>query len=184
MSITRSHLSLRGFKCTAAVAKKSIPRRLFHSYDHPSSHSLFNPTEEAILSAAYKHVPEYGFSQRALGLGAREAGYLDISPSVLPDGAFSLIRYHLVTQRLRLASIAQEHIKDKSLSGNVEAKVTALTWERLLGNRDVIHQWQEVRDILHKLTQQSNTYNNILGIGHHGTPFLYSSILKRTCPSR
>lgn len=118
-------------------------RRAYHSYDQPSAAGPFGAAEEAILSAAYKQVPEHGFSQRALGIGAREAGYLDISPSILSDGTFSLIRYHLVTQRQNLASRSREIFNEQEKLG-VGAKVAALTWERLLANRDVIHQWQEV----------------------------------------
>ncbi|OAA81879.1 ubiquinone biosynthesis protein COQ9 [Akanthomyces lecanii RCEF 1005] len=116
--------------------------RSYHSYDHPAAAGLFGGAEEAILSAAYGHVPQHGFSARALGLGARDAGYLDISPSVLPDGAFNLIRYHLVLQRHNLASRSQELFKGKESLGS-GAKVAALTWARLLGNKDVIEHWQE-----------------------------------------
>ncbi len=118
-------------------------RRAYHSYDQPAAACSFGTTEEAILSAAYNHVPEHGFSRRALGRGARDAGYLDISPSVLSDGTFSLIRYHLVTQRQNLAPRSREIFKDQEKLGP-GAKVAALTWERLLANRDVIYTWQEV----------------------------------------
>lgn len=123
--------------------------RPFHSYDHPPPSTPFTTAEETILSSAYKHVPEHGFSSRALGLGAKDAGYLDISPSVLPDGAFSLIRYHLVKQRLGLAERNRELFKDQQTSKDqrtpgVGRRVAALTWERLLANKDIIHQWQEV----------------------------------------
>ena len=144
--ITMASISTRSATRLASTTRRIIPttRRAFHSYDHPSATSPFGTTEEDILSAAYKHVPEHGFSQRSLGLGARDAGYLDISPSVLSDGTFSLIRYHLVTQRQNLASTSREIFKNNEKIGP-GAKVAALTWERLLANRDVIHHWQEVR---------------------------------------
>jgi ubiquinone biosynthesis protein COQ9 len=69
---------------------------------------------------------------------------LDISPSVLSDGTFSLIRYHLATQRQNLESKSRELFKNNEKLGS-GAKVAALTWERLLANRNVIHHWQEVR---------------------------------------
>jgi ubiquinone biosynthesis protein COQ9 len=90
-------------------------------------------------------VPEHGFTHRALSLGARDAGLLDISPSALPDGAFSLIRYHLHTQRLALAEKSNDVFRRDHAPLGVGAKVAALTWERLMANRDIIHQWQEVR---------------------------------------
>lgn len=130
----------------ASRAHAHACRRAYHSHDHPSpSDDEFGSTEKAILSAAYKHIPEHGFSHRALGLGARDAGYLDISPGAFPDGAFSLIRYHLVTQRDALAARRDELPKSHGAPLGVGAKVAALTWERLLANKDVIHRWQEVR---------------------------------------
>ncbi|KAK3941208.1 COQ9-domain-containing protein [Diplogelasinospora grovesii] len=124
---------------TTTPTTRTIPTcRAYHSYDHPPPPGPFSETEQAILSAAYKHVPEYGFSEEALALGARDAGYLDISTNLLPEGAFSLIRWHLVTQREALAS------RVDSNNNSVEA----LTWERLLGNKDVIRRWQEALAIM------------------------------------
>ncbi|KND93322.1 Ubiquinone biosynthesis protein coq9, mitochondrial [Tolypocladium ophioglossoides CBS 100239] len=133
---------------SAALGPGSPRRRPFHSYDHPSAEGPFGAVEDSILAAAYRHVPEHGFSQRALGLGARDAGFLDISPSVLPDGPFSLIRHHLVAQRQALASWGHElfdgQARDKPAMG-VGAKVAGLTWARLMANKHVIHRWQEVQ---------------------------------------
>ncbi|KAH7325119.1 COQ9-domain-containing protein [Stachybotrys elegans] len=153
-----SHSSAR-FICatstaTAAAARRTARqslcnRRSFHSYDHPSPPGPFTPVEKTILAAAYRHVPEHGFSQRALGLGARDAGFPDISPSVLTDGPFSLIRYHLVTQRLSLAARSRELFPDDAASQpGVGGRVEALTWERLMGNKDVIHRWQEALAVM------------------------------------
>jgi len=126
--------------------------RTYHSRDHPAPAGPFSQAEQAILSAAYKHVPEHGFSQEALALGARDAGYLDISTTILPEGVFSLIRWHLVTQRDALArrrdalfGSESEQQEGGGAKVPVEDKVEALTWERLLANRDVISRWQEVR---------------------------------------
>lgn len=46
-------------------------------------------------------------------------------------------------QRERLAEKSQELLKDESLT-NINDKVAALTWERLMGNKETIHRWQEV----------------------------------------
>jgi ubiquinone biosynthesis protein COQ9 len=78
-----------------------------------------------------------------LALGAREAGYLDISTAVVPDGPFSLIRYHLVTQREALAERSRELFEAKEAT--VAEKAELLAWERLLGNTAIIGRWQEVR---------------------------------------
>lgn len=136
---------------TAALRAPSLTpclaRRPFHSYDHPPPPGVFGAAEKDILAAAYKHVPEYGFSQRALGQGARDAGYLDISAAIVPDGAFSLIRYHLVTQREGLAARSEELFQGDSQPG-ISAKVEALTWERLMGNTEVLSRWQEALAIM------------------------------------
>ncbi|RYO79992.1 hypothetical protein DL766_005817 [Monosporascus sp. MC13-8B] len=137
--------------------KTAAAPRPYHSHDHPPPPGVFNAAENAILSAAYAHVSEHGFTQRALSHGARDAGYPDISTNLLPEGPFSLIRYHLVTQREALAPKSKEifninpattpasHNGDAASATHwkVGDKVERLAWERLLGNRDVNHRWQE-----------------------------------------
>ncbi|KAI0880998.1 ubiquinone biosynthesis protein COQ9 [Annulohypoxylon maeteangense] len=130
-----------------------ILRRSYQSYDHPPAPGVFGAAEQAILSAAYRHVPEHGFTQHALSLGARDAGYLDISTNLLPEGPFSLIRYHLVTQREALTPqselIFHSRGEEKTyLPQQVLDKVERLTWERLLGNQEVNHRWQEALAIM------------------------------------
>lgn len=129
-------------------------RRHYHSNDHPSGPGPFNDAERNLLSAAYRHVPELGFTQEALAKGFEERGYLGISSAaMLQDGAFSLIRWHLATQRECL-KVKVEEVFGNSSTGNeksgplssteVAERVERLTWERLMGNREVIHKWQEV----------------------------------------
>ncbi|KAM0232185.1 hypothetical protein ACHAPO_007958 [Fusarium lateritium] len=122
-------------------------RRPFHSYDHPPPPGPFGDAENSILAAAYKHVPELGFSQKALGRGAKDAGYLDISASVIPDGAFGLIRYHLTIQREALAARSREIFPDTDQL-SVAARVEALTWERLMGNKEILGRWQEALAVM------------------------------------
>ncbi|RSL87449.1 hypothetical protein CEP51_002252 [Fusarium floridanum] len=131
----------------ASRLPQCLAQRPFHSYDHPPPPGTFGDAEKAILSAAYKHIPEHGFSQKTLGLGAREAGYLDISASVIPDGAFGLIRYHLATQREALAARSKELFPENDQSG-IATRVEALTWERLMGNKEVLDRWQEALAIM------------------------------------
>lgn len=78
-------------------------------------------------------------------MGARDAGLLDISASALPDGPFGLIRYHLVTSREALAARSKVLFEAEGAPAGVGGKVRALTWERLMANKEVIHRWQEVR---------------------------------------
>ena len=130
------------FRPTAATSL----RCLYHSYDTPPP-PPFPPAEAAILSSAYAHVPSHGFTVDALTLGARDAGFLDVSTNLLPRGVFDLVNYHLVTQRLALQHNVQfpneegEHGK-KALG--VGAKVRTLALARLRANEPVIHCWQEV----------------------------------------
>jgi ubiquinone biosynthesis protein COQ9 len=126
----------------------AIPRarfRKYHSYDHPPPPGPFNATETVILSTSLPHVPLHGFTNTSLALGARDAGYLDVSTNLFPKGAFSLVHYHLVAQRLGLG----KHSQTFQPGGNekplgIGAKVKALTWARLLSNEPIIHRWQEV----------------------------------------
>lgn len=120
-----------------------LPPRPYHSYDHPPTQGTFNDTENAILSAAYRHVPDLGFTQAALSRGARDAGYSDVSTTALQDGLFSLIRYHLVTKREALAGRSSELFSGEGEGLGTADRVERLTWERLLSNRDVVHKWQE-----------------------------------------
>jgi ubiquinone biosynthesis protein COQ9 len=119
-------------------------RCAYHSYDYAQP-PPFPPAESAILSSAYAHVPSHGFTIDALKLGARDAGYLDVSTNLLPRGVFELINYHLVTQRLALQNNVQ--FPDEQEGGKkmgVGAKVRTLTLARLRANEPIIHRWQEV----------------------------------------
>ncbi|KAK8084580.1 ubiquinone biosynthesis protein COQ9 [Apiospora hydei] len=168
----------------------SSSRRAYHSYDHPPPPGAFNSAERQILSAAYRHVPEHGFTHKALSLGARDAGYLDISTNVVPEGPFSLIKYHLVSKREALAprsaeifnapvAAAADRATPDTAAGargqllTVPERVERLTWERLLANQDVIHRWQEALAVmaqpsrvpasLHELALLSDEIHHLAG---------------------
>lgn len=118
-------------------------RCAYHSYDYAQP-PPFPPAETKILSSAYAHVPDHGFTIDALKLGARDAGYLDASTNLFPRGVFDLINYHLVTQRLALKDSVQfPDAKDGKKIG-VGSKVRSLTLARLRANEPVLHRWQEV----------------------------------------
>ena len=106
---------------------------------HHSDPAPFPPVQDTILSAALKRVPEHGFTNQALTLGAKDAGYLDVSVQLFPRGVFDLILYHLVSQRLALKKNVQ-FPEDVKLG--VGRKVKTLTMTRLRANKDIIHQWQ------------------------------------------
>lgn len=119
--------------------------RSYHSYEHESP-PPFSPTEDAILSAALAHVPANGFSTTALTHGARDAGYLDISTNLFPAGAFSIVNYHLITQRLALAKHAPSLPTPKT--EHITANIRSLALHRLHANGPIIHRWQEALAIL------------------------------------
>ena len=118
-----------------------VSSRNYFSEHHPGPRP-FATQQETILSAALHQVPEHGFSQQALTLGAIDAGYLETSVQLFPRGVYDLVDYHLVTQRLALKDRVQ-FSKDSKLG--VGKKVRILTLERLWANKDLIHHWQGVR---------------------------------------
>jgi ubiquinone biosynthesis protein COQ9 len=121
----------------------SLPlARTYYSIHHPDPHP-FPQTHEKILSAALDRVPQYGFTEEALTMGAKDAGYLDVSVQLFPRGVFDLIDYHLVTQRLALKNNVQ--FPDNARLG-LGSKVRILAMARLRANKKIIHQWQGVGD--------------------------------------
>ena len=128
---------------TAQLSRLSCNKRYYHSYEHESA-PPFTPTESSILSAGLKHVPSQGFTTGALTSGACDVGYRDVSVNLFPAGAFALVQYHLVTQRLALSESEQlgaDH------DPGVTVKIKELALARLLANKPIIHRWQEVIEI-------------------------------------
>ncbi|KAF7876597.1 hypothetical protein EAF04_001684 [Stromatinia cepivora] len=132
----------------------SISTKSYHSYDRPSSSdSPFPPTESSILRASLPHVPTYGFTLNTLSLGAQDVGYIPAATNLFPKGAFSLVHYHLYTQRIALKNHTELIAPPPETEGGeppkgVGKRVKSLTWERLMGNKDVIHKWQEAQTLL------------------------------------
>ncbi|KAL7272736.1 Ubiquinone biosynthesis protein coq9, mitochondrial [Rhizina undulata] len=150
----RGPLQLQFRPAFAAVTSSSLPSpattkllllRAYHSYQHPPPPSPFTPVESAILSAALLQVPSHGFSTKALSLGARDAGYLDISINLFPRGVFDLVNYHLVTERMKLAEKINFEKIEQELGNKLgtPAKIRMLCVERLKANAPVIGHWQE-----------------------------------------
>lgn len=147
MAPVRLAKTLLGTFRTPLRPTSAIPQRtrLYHSYDYAPA-PPFAPAESAILASAYAHVPARGFTIDALKLGARDAGYLDISTNLLPRGVFDLVNYHMVTQRLALKDAVQfPEGAEQAKPMGVGAKVRTLTLARLRANEPVLHRWQEVR---------------------------------------
>ncbi|KAF2147293.1 uncharacterized protein K452DRAFT_354722 [Aplosporella prunicola CBS 121167] len=133
--------------------QRSVPRpnpsrsNGYHSYEHAQP-APYPPVESSILSSALSHVPTHGFTATALKLGAREAGYLDVSTNLFPRGAFDLIQYHLVMRRLGLRDSVQFPQESEGKRVGVGAKVRLLTLERLRANKPIIHKWQEALAVM------------------------------------
>lgn len=100
--------------------------------------------ESAILERAAKYIPTHGFTLSALGQGAREAGYVDAAAANLfPRGAWSLVHWHLYTQRMGLGERVRQREEGWEGKG-VPARVREVMWERLLANSGVVGRLQEV----------------------------------------
>lgn len=117
---------------------------------HSNSHILSPPYREAertILSNAIAYVPTHGFSQESLTLGAKDAGYLEVSTNLFPKGPFELVMYHLITQRLALKDRVQ-FPAEKQLG--IGKKVRSLVLERLRANVDtgILPRWQEALGLM------------------------------------
>lgn len=112
--------------------------RAYYSKHHPEA-PPFPEIQETILSSALKHVPEHGFTSKALTLGAQDAGYLEVSVQLFPRGVYDLINYHLVTERLALKHKVQF---DPDTKLGLGRKIKILTMERLKANKEIIHCWQ------------------------------------------
>lgn len=140
-------------------ARRLVPAftRPYHSYEHSQPFPPFNDAETAILSASMLHVPVHGFSSTSMSLGARDAGYLDVSTNLFPKGVWELVRFHLITQRLALKNRLPEirgKLDAEASTGHgrgVAAKVRLLCLERLMANRPVIGRWQDVSNPHNKL---------------------------------
>lgn len=119
--------------------------RCYHSYEHAPA-DIYNNVEQSILKAAMAHVSEDGFTLEAIEKGAVDSGHLEITRNLFPKGPMDLIRYHLVTERLRLQDVA---LPEKG----VGQKIKTLLQARLKANEPYIHKWQ---DALAVMTMPSN----------------------------
>lgn len=107
----------------------------------------YTPAETNILTAATRHIPTHGFSRHALTLGAQDAGYLPATLALLPRGAYELVMFHLMSQRIFLKdklpwTVRREISHDEGITG-VGSKVRFAMLTRLRGNVAVIHKYFE-----------------------------------------
>jgi hypothetical protein len=129
-------MSLRTFVVQRSFAQ-CLRARSYYSAHHPPS-PTYTPQQQKILSTALSLVPSNGFTHETLSLGAKQAGYLEITHNLFPRGVWTLIEYHLVTQREKLKSVPLEE------GLGVGRTIRKLCVERLKGNKEIIARWQEV----------------------------------------
>lgn len=128
--------------------------RPYHSDLHPRlpDHEYTN-SQTAILAAALSHVPVHGFTPASLALGARDAGFLDVSVQLLPRGEFDLILFWLASRRGLLRGKVEEGALLQRVAAErgreaheltVDEKTKILIMERLRMNEEIKGQWQDV----------------------------------------
>ncbi|MCJ1227245.1 Ubiquinone biosynthesis protein coq9, mitochondrial [Toensbergia leucococca] len=149
LRIVRSNLL--GSRACFSFPFKPATSRLYHSYEHDQP-PPFTATESAILSSALSHVPTFGFTTTALSHGAQDVGYLAASVNLFPRGAFDLVNYHLVSQRLAL----QKHASSQSQT-SIGSRVRSLALARLHANKPIIHHWQSALAIMASPTNISTS---------------------------
>lgn len=137
----------------------TLQKRTYHSSLHPSlpTHAYTN-SQIAILEASLPHIPVHGFTATSLTLGARDAGFLDVSVQLFPRGEFDLILFWLASRRgLLRAKVESDNffhefavkngLDTASLEGRdkVDTKIKILILERLRMNESVRDKWHDVR---------------------------------------
>ncbi|GES61060.1 ubiquinone biosynthesis protein coq9 [Aspergillus terreus] len=136
--------------CPSPSHLPSRSLRPYHSTLHPDPppHEYTN-SQSTILTAALRHVPDHGFTKNALTLGARDAGFLDVSVQLLPRAEFDLILFWLASRRgLLRARVENDHLLDSSDDASVDDKTKTLIMERLRMNADIRHQWQDALAVM------------------------------------
>lgn len=128
--------------------------RPYHSTLHPRlPDHTYNNSQTAILTASLAHIPTHGFSAESLVLGARDAGFLDVSVQLFPRAEFDLILFWLASRRGLLRAKVEEgalfrRVADQAgrdvSSLDVEEKCRILVMERLRMNQDIKEQWAGV----------------------------------------
>ncbi|KAI9932778.1 hypothetical protein ASPWEDRAFT_33728 [Aspergillus wentii DTO 134E9] len=143
-------------RTTPPTTQSRLPRtsyplnpRLYHSQHHPDppAHEYSN-SQTTILEAALTHVPTHGFTSESLTLGARDAGFLDVSVQLFPRVEFDLVLFWLASRRGLLRGKVENGFFESQQGLSVEEKTKALIMERLRMNASIKHQWQDALAVM------------------------------------
>jgi ubiquinone biosynthesis protein COQ9 len=99
------------------------------------------------LDAALKHVSEHGFSLAAISQGAKDTGHLEITRNLFPRGAFDLVSYFQIQERLKLDGAFQRLQKEGELKGT-GPRIEALVKLRLAGSIPIRPQLQDMLAVM------------------------------------
>lgn len=143
----------------STTPQHSSQLRCYHSQFHlPLPTHEYTNSQTAILSAALKHIPDHGFTKRALMLGARDMGFLDVSIQLFPRQEMDLILFWLASRRGLLRSKVENGLFEGKEQQSVDEKIKTLILERLKMNNEIIHRWQDVRfENFLKISQSSHS---------------------------
>ncbi|GKZ64260.1 ubiquinone biosynthesis protein coq9, mitochondrial [Aspergillus niger] len=144
---TTTFRSIQHQPCLRTTTTPSI--RPYHSIHHPTPTHEYSNSQTTILSSALRHVPTHGFTRDALTLGARDAGFLDVSVQLLPRGEFDLILFWLASRRGLLRSkVENDALLQSSQPLSVDDKIKVLIMERLRMNVEVKEKLQDALAIM------------------------------------
>lgn len=135
---------------TNPTSRSLHQKRSYHSSLHsPLPLHTYNNSQISILEASLAHIPTHGFTSTALTLGARDAGFLDVSVQLFPRAEFDLILFWLASRRGLLRAKAPEVLAaaatEKAVESlDVDTKIKVLIMERLRLNEPIRDQWQDV----------------------------------------
>ncbi|KAI9718139.1 MAG: Ubiquinone biosynthesis protein coq9, mitochondrial [Chrysothrix sp. TS-e1954] len=154
---------------------KPISLRIHRTYYTPREQpeNPYSATQHALLSAAIAHVPESGFTGRSLLLGARDVGSSPASVGLLVRGAYDLVLYHLVSQRLALSRHASLDRPSQEQSPlDASAKIRRLVLARLAANTPVASRLHEAFGLM---SLASNIPPSLAELGRLSDEILFQS---------
>ncbi|EPY51460.1 ubiquinone biosynthesis protein Coq9 [Schizosaccharomyces cryophilus OY26] len=119
-----------------------------------------------ILKHALEHVPQLGFSEKAITIGGRSLGYSNLPKALFPSGPMDLISYFLLQQRYAL----REQKSHLTILPSTTEKVTHLIWSRLQANRDIL---EHLPHMIATCVTPSNLPSSVKSLAYLSDEILY-----------